>query len=97
VFLEKLKVAGILSEIKTPIHRVHSERIEVTGKPVSQTILEERERNLSAFIEANAGTDWDYDPEVSKASLESLEAAFRNEVSTECSRKFSHFEIHLCI
>ncbi len=41
-FLENLKAAGLLREIKTPLHRVHSERVEVTGKPISQTILEER-------------------------------------------------------
>jgi DNA-binding transcriptional regulator YiaG len=42
VFLEKLKAAGILSEIKTPTHRTFTERIVVTGKPVSETIIEER-------------------------------------------------------
>jgi hypothetical protein len=42
VLLEKLKEAGILSEIKTPTHRIATERITVTGKPVSETIIEER-------------------------------------------------------
>lgn len=42
VFLEKLKEAGLLSEIKTPSHQSSTERISVEGKPVSQTIIEER-------------------------------------------------------
>jgi hypothetical protein len=42
VLLEKLKEAGIISEIKTPTHRTSTERITVTGKPVSETIIEER-------------------------------------------------------
>jgi predicted nucleic acid-binding protein len=41
-FLEKLKAAGILSEIKTPTRRTSTERIPVTGKPISETIIEER-------------------------------------------------------
>jgi hypothetical protein len=42
VFLENLKAAGILSEIKTPTHQSSTERVNVEGKPVSQTIIEER-------------------------------------------------------
>jgi chaperonin cofactor prefoldin len=42
VLLEKLKEAGILSEIKTPTHRTSTERVAVTGEPVSETIIEER-------------------------------------------------------
>lgn len=46
VFLERLKMSGVLKDIKTPTHRVHTERVEVTGKPVSETIIEERELAL---------------------------------------------------
>lgn len=42
VFLENLKTAGLISEIKTPTRRTSTERVNVTGKPVSQTIIEER-------------------------------------------------------
>lgn len=42
VFLEKLKAAGLLSEIKTPTHQGPTKRVSVEGKPVSQTIIEER-------------------------------------------------------
>ena len=42
VFLEKLKEAGLLSEIKKPAHQSSTERVSVEGKPVSQTIIEER-------------------------------------------------------
>jgi hypothetical protein len=42
VFLEKLKMSGVLKDIKTPTHRAYTERVEVAGKPVSETIIEER-------------------------------------------------------
>lgn len=40
-------------------------------------LKKEREANVAAFIEANAGTDWDYDPVVGEASLESLQTAWQ--------------------
>jgi hypothetical protein len=43
VFLENLKLAGLISEIKTPTHRTYTDRADVKGEPVSQTIIEERE------------------------------------------------------
>jgi hypothetical protein len=46
----------------------------------------QRETDLAAFIEAHAGTDWDYDPIVGEASLESLEIAWQ-EKSSKPKRK----------
>ncbi len=37
----------------------------------------QREADLEAFIEANAGTEWDYDPAVGEASLESLQLSWQ--------------------
>lgn len=46
---------------------------EAWDKMIKQVRKEIREANLKSFVKANAGTDWDYDPEVGEASLESLD------------------------
>jgi DNA-binding transcriptional regulator YiaG len=42
LLLEKLKQAGLISEIKESKNQDPTERVSVEGKPVSQTIIEER-------------------------------------------------------
>ena len=39
-------------------------------------LKKQKEADLAAFIEANAGTEWDYDPLVGEASFKSLEMAW---------------------
>ncbi len=50
-------------------------------------LKKQREADLAAFIEANAGTPWDYDPAVGEASLESLEMAWQEESSKPKRKK----------
>lgn len=52
-------------------------------------LKKEREANLAAFIEANAGTPLDYDPVVGEASLESLQTAWKEEKPTKRKGKKS--------
>jgi hypothetical protein len=50
-------------------------------------LKKQREADLAAFIEANAGTDWDYDPAVGEASLESLQMSWREKPSKPKRKK----------